>query len=487
VRQLLTESVLLALSGGAAGLLLAIWGVELLVALDPESIPRAREIAVDAKVLGFTLALSALIGILFGLVPALQASKPELTATLKEGGRSSASGANLLSARSLLVVAEVAVALVLLVGAGLMIRSFSRLLDVNPGFSTENVLTMQISLPATKYSEPQQRRAFFRNLMDEIGRLPGVESVGAVTNLPLSGSLSSGSFNIEGRPSPPGAASPHSDERIVTTGYLQTMKIPLLRGRHFTERDTDDAPDVVIVDETLARTYFPGEDPVGKRIYEGEGENRIYRQIVGVVGAIRHKGLDAEYKSQTYYPHAQSGSAGMTVVVRAANDPVSLVPAVRGAVRTLDKDQPIYGVRTMDEVLDNSVAQKRFSMSLLGIFAAVALLLAAVGIYGVMAYTVSIRTHEMGVRIALGAQRWDVLRLVVGQGMILALAGVALGLVAAFGITRVMSSLLYGVSATDPLTFLGIALLLTGVALLACYIPARRATKVDPMIALRYE
>ncbi|MGH9940809.1 MAG: ABC transporter permease [Pyrinomonadaceae bacterium] len=487
VRQLLTESLLLALAGGAAGLLLAVWGVDLLVALEPASVPRVREVGIDVRVLMFTVGISLLTGILFGLLPALQASKPELTGTLKEGGRGSAIGGGLRSARSLLVITEIAVALVLLVGAGLMVRSFSRLLDVNPGFQTENVLTMQVALPATKYREPQQRRAFFGELVNQIKALPGVESVGAVTNLPLGGSVTSGSFSIEGRPVPTGAAEPHTDERIATAGYLQTMKIPLLRGRHFTERDNADAPNVVIIDETLARTYFPGEDPVGKRIYEGEGDNRIYREIIGVVGAIRYKGLDAEYKSQLYFPHAQSNAPGMTIVVRAANDPVSLVPAVRGALRAVDQDQPVYGVRTMGEVLNTSIAQKRFSMFLLTIFAAVALVLTAVGIYGVMAYTVTARTNEMGIRIALGAQTSDILHLVVGQGMILALAGIALGLVVAFGVTRVMSSLLYGVSATDPLTFAAIALLLIGVALLACYIPARRATKVDPMIALRYE
>lgn len=488
VRQMLTESLLLAIVGGVAGLLLAVWGVDLLVALEPADVPRVREIGIDARVLLFTIGLSLLTGILFGLLPALQASKPGLTGTLKEGGRGSAVGGGLRNARSLLVITEIAVALVLLVGAGLMVRSFSRLLDVNPGFQTENVLSMQIALPATKYREPQQRRAFFQELTDRIKTLPGVESAGAVSNLPLGGSGTSFTFEIEGRPAPPGVMNPHTGGRVATPDYLQTMKIPLLRGRHFTERDRADARQVAIIDETLARQYFPGEDPIGKRVtFEGTDENPIWREIVGVVGAIRHKGLDAELKGQLYYPHAQSTAGFMSIVVRTANDPASLTSAVRGAVRAVDKDQPVYGVRTMGEVLNNSVAQKRFSMFLLTIFAGVALVLAAVGIYGVMAYTVSARTNEMGIRIALGARSIDILRLVVGQGMILALAGVAFGLVAAFGVTRVMSSLLYGVSATDPLTFAAIALLLTGVALLACYIPARRATKVDPMVALRYE
>ncbi len=488
VRQLLTESLLLALVGGTAGLLLAVWGIDLLVALEPVDVPRAREIGIDARVLLFTIGLSLLTGVLFGLLPALQASKPELIGKLKEGGRGSAIGGGLRNARSLLVVTEIAVALVLLIGAGLMVRSFSRLLNVNPGFQTENVLTMQVALPATKYREPQQRRAFFQELMERLKTLPGVESVGAISNLPLGGGVTSFTFAIEGRPAPPGVMNPHTDGRVATPDYLQTMKIPLLRGRHFTERDNADARLVAIIDETLARQFFPGEDPVGKRItIEGPDENPIWREIVGVVGAIRHKGLDAELKAQLYYPHAQSTAGFMSVVVRTANEPASLTSAVRGAVRAVDKEQPVYNVRTMGEVLNNSVSQKRFSMFLLTIFAAVALVLAAVGIYGVMAYTVTARTNEMGIRIALGARSIDILRLVVGQGMILALAGVALGLIIAFGVTRVMSSLLYGVSATDPVTFAAIALLLTGVALLACYIPARRATKVDPMIALRYE
>jgi putative ABC transport system permease protein len=488
VRQLLTESLLLAFIGATAGLLLALWGIDLLVALEPANIPRAREISIDARVLLFTFGLSLVTGVLFGILPAVQASRPELSGALKEGARGSSLGAGLRSARSLLVVAEIAVALVLLVGAGLMVRSFSRLLTVSPGFRTDNVLTLQVALPTTKYKEPQQRRAFYQELLGQIKAMPGVEAAGAVSNLPLGGAGTSFTFQIEGRPTPEGVLSPHTDGRVATTDYLQTMSIPLQRGRYFSERDNADGQQVAIIDETLARLYFPGEDPVGKRVsFEGPPENRIWREIVGVVGAIRHKGLDAEFKGQLYYPHAQSPAGGMYIVLRTSNDPTSLFSAVRGAVRAVDKDQPVYNVRTMTEVLNNSVAQKRFSMFLLSIFAGVALVLTAVGIYGVMAYTVSARTNEMGIRIALGAKSRDILRLIVGQGMILALAGVAAGLVAALCVTRVMSSLLYGVSTTDPLTFAAIALLLTGVALLACYVPARRATKVDPIIALRYE
>ncbi len=485
IRQLLTESVLLALLGGGVGLLLANWGVDLLMALNPDNIPRAREIGIDGRVLGFTLGVSLLTGIIFGLWPALQASKTDLTGTLKEGGRTSASGFRLRSARSLLVVSEVAIALVLLIGAGLLIKSFARLLDVNPGFETQNLLTMQISLPATKYREPPQVRTFYRQLVEQIKILPGVESVGAVSNLPLSGSVTSGSFQIEGRPVPPGTAAPHSDRRAATSDYLQTMKIPLLKGRHFTDRDNAEAPLVAIIDETMARLYWPNEDPVGKRL-SFQNVNQ-WREIVGVVGPVKHKALDADLRGQLYYPHAQSAQGSMYLVVRTATNPMSLASAVQNAVRTIDKDQPVYNVRTMQEIFSNSVAQRRFSMLLLGIFAAVALVLAAVGLYGVMAYSVTQRTHEIGVRMALGAQPDDVLKMVLGQGAVLALVGVTIGLIAAFALTRVMLSLLFGVSATDTVTFVSISLLLTVVALLASYIPARRATKVDPMVALRYE
>ena len=487
IRQLLTESVLLAFVGGVAGLLLAVWGVDLLLALNPDTVPRAREIGIDESVLGFTLGISLLTGILFGLVPALQASRTDLTETLKEGGRSSATGARLRSARSILVIAEVAVALVLLVGAGLLLRSFSRLLNVDPGFQTDNLLTMQIALPATKYREPQQVRSFYGQLIERVKNLPGVQSAGAVSNLPLSGSVTSGNFQIEGRPVPPGTPSPHSDRRAATADYLSTMRISLLKGRYFTDRDVADAPQVAIIDETMAKLYWPNEDPVGRRLTFEGGDNPRWREIVGVVGPVKHKALDADLRGQLYFPHAQSSQAGMYLVVRAANDPMSLASTVRAAVRAVDVDQPVYNVRAMKEVLDNSVAQRRFSVLLLGIFAGVAMVLAAVGLYGVMSYTVTQRTHEIGIRMALGAQGGDVLKMVLGQGTVLALTGIVIGLIAAFALTRVMSSLLFGVSATDPVTFATIALLLAGVALLACYIPARRATKVEPVVALKYE
>ncbi len=489
IRQLLVESVLLAALGGALGLFLAYWGVDLLVALNPDNIPRSREIGIDTGVLGFTFGLSLLTGVLFGLVPALQASKIDLTGALKEGGRSTTGGGRVRSTRSLLVIAETAIALVLLVGAGLLIKSFTRLLDTNPGFQTDNILTMQISLPAAKYREPQQVGAFYEQLTERIKALPGVESVGGTSGLPLSGAVWSGTFNIEGREVAAGESAPHSDLRATAADYFQTMRIPLRRGRYFSERDNANSPDVAVIDETLAQRFWPNEDPIGRRIsFEGPPENRRWREIVGVVGAVRHAGLDVDLRGQLYHPHAQNPLNTMFFVVRtAASDPSSLIGAVRGAVRAVDPEQPIYGVRTMSEVFNRSVAQKRFSMVLLMIFAVVALLLAAVGLYGVMAYTVSMRTNEIGIRLALGAQKRDVMRLVVGKGMMLAGLGVAVGLVGAFALTRVMASLLYGVSTTDPLVFGSVAALLTVVAFLACYLPARRAMRVDPMIALRYE
>jgi putative ABC transport system permease protein len=436
----------------------------------------------------FTFGLSLLTGILFGLVPAIQASKIELTETLKEGGRTSG-GTHQARFRNLLVVTEIALALVLLIGASLMVRSFARLLQVNPGFQTQNLLTMQVSLPYLKYKEPAMVRYFFQQTIEKVKALPGVQSVGAVSHLPLSGGVTSGFFAIEGREVPPGEQGFHSDRRAVSSEYMQTMSIPLVKGRYFSEADRDDSQKVVIIDEALARKYWPGEDPVGKRISYNrtEKDERIWREVVGVVGAIKHKALDADYRGTVYSPHSQWPMSNMFLVIRTANEPQSISSMVRSAVQSVDKDQPIYRVRTMENVLAESVAQKRFSMLLLGIFAAVAMLLAAIGLYGVMSYGVSQRTHEIGIRMALGARGLDVLKMVVKQGMLLALIGTGLGLMGAFALTRVMSSMLFGVSATDPVTFIVVPFILAAVALLACFIPARRATRVDPMVALRYE
>ncbi len=484
VRQLLTESLLLALVGGAVGVLLAYWGLDLLLSLAPENLPRMRDVSLDARALGYTFAVTLLTGVIFGLAPALQSSNPDLNETLKEGGRGSTGGRRQ-RVRSLLVVTEVALALVLLAGAGLMLKSFWRLQQVDPGFNAENALVVNVNLPPSKYADAQQQAAFFRQLLERTATLPGVQAVGATQSMPIINDFILG-LVIEGRPPAAPGDEPSTNYYAISPDYFRAMGIPLIRGRAFTERDTTGAPRVAIVNETFARRFFPDEDPIGKRIHVTNGPE-TFREIVGIVGDVRHYGLEREAPAQAYEPYLQQPFAGMSIVVRTAADPANLSAAMRQEVFALDKDQPVASVRTLEEILAESVAQRRFSMFLLGLFGGIALLLASVGIFGVMNYTVAQRTHEIGIRLALGAQRRDILRLVVGQGMGLALIGVALGLVAAFAGTRVMASMLYGVSATDPLTFTGVALLLAVVAFLACYLPARRATKVDPMIALRYE
>ncbi len=481
IRQLITESVLLAGLGGVAGLLLAVWSLELLVSAIPDNVPRVKEIGVDGSVLGWTFLVSMLTGLIFGLAPALGASKPDLNESLKETGKSITADPRHNRVRSLLVISEVALSLVLLISAGLMINSFWRLQQVKTGFSPENVLAVTLSLPSYKYPKKEQQAAFFKEALERIENLPGVSSAGVTTILPLSGSMSAANFQIAGRP--PLEKEPQTDLRSISPNYLHTMRIPLLRGRFFTERDTQDAPAVCIINETLARRFLAGEDPLGQHIELGKSY-----QIVGVVGDVRHSKLDAETGPEMYRPYLQSPSPSVTIVARSsASDVTSLAAAVRNEIRAIDKDQLIYSLETMEQVRAKSVAPQRFNTLLLTIFAGVSLILAAVGIYGVMAYSVTQRTQEIGIRIALGAQTGDVLKLIVKQGMMLALVGVAIGLIAAFTFTRVLTSLLYGVSATDPMTYVAVTSLLTVVAVLACYIPARRATKVDPMVALRYE
>ncbi|HEU0173135.1 MAG TPA: ABC transporter permease [Blastocatellia bacterium] len=487
IRQLLTESALLAVIGGALGLLLAWLGINALLKVNQVQIPRANEIGLDWRVLAFTLGVSLLTGVAFGLVPALQASKADLHETLKEGGRTGSSGARAW-VRNSLVVAEMALALVVLVSAGLLIRSFWRVQQVSPGFAPQNVLAMSLALPATKYREPAQRANFYKEALQRIRALPGVQSAGATSILPLSGNNSSGSFQIEGRVTPQGQSSPHGDRWAVTTDYFSTMKIPIFRGRFFDDHDTMESQPVAIIDDAMARKYWPDEDPVGKRItFQGGPNNPIWREIVGIVGHVKHSGLEGESRVQYYIPHSQTQNAFMTLVLRTSNDPASLAGAARGAIRGLDKDLPVFRVKTMEQFVSDSMAQRRFAMTLIGVFAAVAMALASVGLYGVLSYSITQRSHEIGIRMALGARAADVLRLVVGQGMLLALAGVALGGVAAFLLTRLMANLLFGVTASDPLTFATIALLLTMVALVACLAPALRATRVDPIVALRYE
>jgi predicted permease len=487
IRQFLTESVLLAFFGGLGGLLIAFWGIKVLVALGPRDIPQLDQITIDGKVLGFTLAVSLLTGLIFGLVPALQASRPDLNETLKEGGRSSAGGFGVDRVRRVLIVSEIALSLVLLIGAGLLIKSFIRLQDVNLGFNPDHLLTMNLQLAGSNYKEDSRVSSFYKQLIQRVEALPGVQSAAAVSDVFLNKVTNSSTFSIEGRPNPPTAERVEITIDTATPDYFRLMGIPLVRGREFDEHDTGDIP-VVIINETMAKRFWPNEDPVGKRIVYGDPDSDTkWITVVGVVGDMRRTGVDTEVRCETFVPHNQWPLRSMVLVVRTASDPLSLAGLVRQEVLAIDKDQPVYNIKTVDQLLSERVSQRRFNMLLLGIFATIALLLAGVGIYGVMSFIVTQRTREIGIRMALGAQKGDVIRLVVGQGIITALAGVLIGLAAAFALTRLMSSLLFGVSTTDPVIFVIISLLLTAVAGVACYIPALRATRVDPMVALRYE
>jgi putative ABC transport system permease protein len=488
VRQLLTESALLALLGGAVGVLLAILGLKALVAFSPADIPRLEQIQIDDRVLAFTFGISLLTGLIFGLAPALQASKPDLHETLKEGSRGSTAGARGKLIRNSLVVCEIALSLVLLIGAGLLIKSFLRLQQFDLGFNPNHLLTMRIQLPGTKYREGRQVTDFYKQLLERMETVPGVESAGAISTVFLSDTPNSTNFTIEGRPVPTGAEAIEVPLDSVSPNYFRVMGIPLLQGREFDDRDVDGATPVAIINQTFARRFFPNEDPVGKRYVYGQPDTQNpWITIVGVVGDMRRTGFDKEERPETFLAQAQNPSGTMTIVARTAAEPANSAAALRNEVWALDKEQSVFDIKTMDQTLSEMVSQRRFIMLLLGLFAAVALILAAVGIYGVMSYSVTQRTHEIGIRMALGARGSTVLRLVVGQGLRLVFTGVGLGLAASLFLTRLMLSLLYGVSATDPLTFLVISLTLIGVALLACLVPARRASRVDPMVALRYE
>ncbi len=491
LRQLLTESVLLALLGGVIGLLIAAWGADVLLKLNPVEIPRMDNLSVNGPILAFTLGVSLLTGLIFGVVPALNASRPDLNRTLKEGGRDSQTAGGRI--RSALVIAEVAIAMVLLVGAGLLLKSFVRLQRVDSGFNSANVLTFNLQLPASSYREWRQVSELYTQLIARLKSVPGAQSADATGFLPLESGWPSG-FLIQGRPPAPGEETV-AQHRPVSEGYFQTMGIPLLRGRQFGERDQADAPGVMIVNEALARRYFPNEDPVGKRIttlsrqYGPLGRvmpASLEMEVVGVVGDEKNSSLSKTAEPAIYIFHRQFAYRSMSVVVR-ATAPLSLVNAVQNEVWALDRNLPVSNIKTMERRLGESIAQPRFSALLLGLFAALALLLAAVGIYGVVSYTVEQRTREIGLRMALGASAGDILKQVVGRGLALTLAGAGLGVFGAFGLTRLISGLLYGVRATDPAIFVAMPALLALVALMACYIPARRATKVDPMIALRCE
>jgi putative ABC transport system permease protein len=488
VRQLLTESMLLAVLGGALGVLLAWWGLRLLVDLSPANIPRLENIRLDGRVLWFTLGLSLLTGLIFGLAPALQTTHLKLGETLKEGGRTGAGGRRAQRIRGSLIVTEVALTLALLVGAGLLVRSFWRLQQVDPGFKTDHLLTLRLTLPSSRYTDGAQAVSFFERLQERLAALPGVEAASAATDIMLRRLATSGGFTIENRPRDPSELALELPFDRVQPNYFQTMGIQALRGRAFTAQDGRGSPRVAIVNETFVKRYFPSEDPIGKRFnFGGAGPNAQWIAIVGVVRDTKRQGVDQPIRIESWMPLAQMPARSMEVALRTTGDPLALSSSVREAVWSLDRDLPIPKIQTVEQILSARVAQRRLNVLLLGLFALVALILAAVGIYGVMSYTVTQRTNEIGVRMALGAQTSDVVGLVLKQGMMLTLAGVAIGFVATFALTRLMVSLLFGVSATDPITFAAIAALLIGVALAACWIPARRATKVDPIVALRCE
>ena len=488
ISQLLTESLLLALLGGAAGLLLALWGVEFLVKLGPD-LPGVQQISIDPRVMGFALALSLATGVIFGMAPAFQGSKINLNEALKESGIRAPAGSRRGRTRSLLVITEMALALMLLIGAGLLIQSFVRLQKVDPGFNPRRILTASIMLPPSKYTEPRRQAAFFKEVVGRIESLPGVEAVGGASAVPFTGTNNAGYFSVEGRKAP--RSSPaliDAEQPKITPDYFRAMGIPLLRGRVFTWADNENSLEVTVVSESLVQLYWPHEDPIGKRLsINNRNGQPVWRQIVGIVKDVKHDGLTKQARPVIYVPLLQYPFPFTVMAVRTRTDPDNLSAAIRREVMAVDSEQPIFKVKTMERFISDSISGSRFQTQLLAVFAAVALVLAAVGIYGVMGYTVSQRTHEIGIRVALGARQRDVLKMVVKQGMELALTGTVIGLAGAVSLTRLMKGLLFGVNATDPLTFGGIALMLMIIALLACYIPARRAAKVDPLVALRSE
>jgi putative ABC transport system permease protein len=488
IRQLLTESVMLSLTGGVAGLLVAIWGVDLLLSLSPAQIPRYNKIGVDLTVLLFTVAVAVGAGFVFGLAPALQTARIDLNESLKDGARGT--GFNHRRVSNLLVVAQIAMTLVLLVGAGLLVRSFIRLLSVNPGFVAENVLTASVMLPQAKYADPQRRAEFYRQLEMRLKALPEAASVGAVTRLPLGSNVTS-FVQIEGQPVQPGHW-PEIDFRRASDDYFRTMGIPLLKGRFVTEQDVTSGAGLILINDAMARRFWPNEDPLGKRLRTGANpEQANWQTIVGVVGNVRHLGLDIEPRPEIYFHLLTNPPFGPIVAIRAKSVPQNLITAVRSLTRSIDSDVALANVSTMESRVNASVAQRRFMTLLLGIFAAIALVLSAVGVYSVISYSVAQRVNEIGVRLALGARARDVIGMVLKEGMLLALIGAGIGAVSAFALTRVMtgmlSGMLFSVRASDPVTFAGVAILLGVVSLIACYVPARRASKVDPMVALRCE
>jgi putative ABC transport system permease protein len=486
-RQVLSESVLLALLGGGLGSLLAVWGVKALLAVNPVGQAPWAQFGVDRAALGFTLLLSLLVGIGFGLAPALQSSRPALNEMLKEGGRGTA-GFRSHRLRGALVVAEMAIALTLLAGGGLLIRSLWRLQQVDPGFDPDSLLTMQLALPRARYPEDEQRAQFFERMLERVAALPGVKAAAVTSEAPFVGANSASSFQIVGRPPLPRGQTLDANRRTVSADYFQTMGMRLAQGRNFDRRDTAQAPRVVVINEAMARKFWPGEDPLGQRI---TFNSSMQYEIIGLVRDVNHSSLREKAGLEAYTSYHQLPSRTMDLVARAdhqaGRDPDDLVAGIRRAVREVDPDQPIHNIMTMERRLSGSIAPQRFMALLVSLFALLAMILAALGIYGVMSYAVTQRAHEIGVRMALGARARDALSLIIKQGMKLALAGAALGLVAALALTRLMRDMLFEVQPADPLTFAATAFLLIGVAAMACWIPARRATRVDPMVALRHE
>jgi putative ABC transport system permease protein len=486
-RQLLTESVVLSAFGGGLGLLLAVWGTRALLALSPPELIDLRSTTVNYPVLAFTIVLTLLTGILFGLVPALEASRFDLSEPLKESGKSVIGGTRARRMRSAFVVTQVALALVLLVGAGLLMKSLNRLQAVDPGFDSHNLLTVRVNLPTRKYDTDPKIINFFTQLVDQIHHIPGVDSVGAVNTLPFDGPYSGTRLEVEGQPKRPAGQELSTGVIVTDANYFQTMHIPLKRGRLYSPEEVREMRHVVVVNETFAREVFPGQDAIGQRVTINMKDDNQPSEIIGVVADNKHKGLDSEVEPMAFWPHAELVYPSMTLTIRTHGDSTSVAAAARNIIRQLDPQQPIGQVTTMDALMAKSVARARFDSTLLTIFSIVALIMAAVGIYGVMSYSVLQRTHEIGVRMALGAQRADVLRLMLKQGLVLAVVGVAVGLAAAFGLTRIISTLLFEVKATDKLTFAAVSMGLFAVTLFASYIPAWRATRVDPLVALRYE
>jgi putative ABC transport system permease protein len=487
IRQLLTESLILGILGGIPGLLLAVCAVKVLTVFSPENIPHLKDVTIDGRVLVFTVLVSIITPMVFGLAPALQASRTEITETLKASGRSASGGAGMNRLRSLLVISEVALALVLLIASGLMLKSLLRLQSVNPGFAADNLITLELALPQTRYADKFQQIAFQKRLLERVSSIPGVQSVGTVDNLPFSGNESNSSFMVEGRPVPDPAQRPRAFYRVISTDYTRTMGIPLRQGRGFTDADNTDSGQVAIINETAAKRFWPNEDPIGKRLKKGRPESKNpWRTVVGVIGSVSHTALNIEPQPEIYEPYLQSPGLAITLVARAASAG-NMFGVLRTEVLALDKDLPVSGIKLMTDRISNSVAQPRLYTLLLAVFGTVALVLAGVGVYGVISYSVTQRTNEMGLRMALGAQRADILRLIVGHAMLLVTIGLLAGLGLTLALLRLMSSLLYGVSATDPVTFLVVSIFLLLIGLVASILPAHRATKVSPMVALRSE